>query len=103
MARVAQTLPRYGLATILRLTLRVIGSSLMSLSYAHVPTLLPYVLQQQLALTAFRSICPLPESGGHFYVLDTHKEKFFKNPTAKIDIALSTSKDVGLYTMLIIR
>ena len=67
--------------------------SLMSLG----PTL-PHVLQQ-LAMVAFRYICPLPESGGHFFVLDTHKEKFFKNPTAKIDIALSTSKDVGFCAM----
>ena len=39
--------------------------------------------------------------GGHLFVIDAHKSNFYKNPTAKIGIALSTTSDVCLMTFLL--
>ena len=48
-----------------------------------------FIHAQVLAVSALESM------GSEHEVLDTHKEHYYKMPTAKIDIALSASKRVG--------
>ena len=65
-------------------------------------TTFPPLPTQKLAAKALESInnvTPTTIGGSqHVFILATHKSNFYKNPTAKIDIALSTTSDVRLLT-----
>lgn len=53
---------------------------------------------QPLAFKAVVAIVDALQAGGFsvaFHVLDTHKEKYYKFPTGKIDIAISVSSLVS--------
>lgn len=61
--------------------------------HAHATLLLLFgvdVHMQPLAVKAISAICT------RYTVLDTHSRNYYKEPTAKIDIALSASPSVGV-------